>query len=202
MQRTSEQRAMHHHSFHFFLLLHQQSTILSTPSVRSSKRFAPQPAEMQMNLINDAFVELSCLHLSVFLFIIAIILSWLSTAPKKTRTTVFACQQPEQRLHAEIIGRIRALGEYVPPWWYNQHLFALVPFPNDVSLSFERDVYCHPDGSSFVTDTYPTIPADEAQPRICVLLPGLASTSQDVRLCIRSFDDSILAITTYLYLSY
>jgi hypothetical protein len=104
--------------------------------------------------------------------------SSLSSCINDKEETLFLFQP--KPLNITIVEKLKTLGDYVPPWFYNQHLFALIPFSNKVCLQFEREMYFHPDGSSFITDTYPNIPEDAHNPKICVLLPGLASTSQDV----------------------
>ena len=55
------------------------------------------------------------------------------------------------------------VGHYVPPWWYNLHLGAILPFGASPCLLFDREVYTHPDGTTFAVDWYPVAPCNRPQ---------------------------------------
>ena len=140
-----------------------------------------------ITLLENDLITTNSMYLFILLFIgilfklyFNINTTCFSSSSEEKRETKFVCQQPEHHLNKKVISGIKGLGDYVPPWWYNKHLFSLIPFPNNVSLPFKREVHFHSDGSSFVTDIYPNIVDDEKDPKFCLFFPGLASTYQDV----------------------
>lgn len=51
------------------------------------------------------------------------------------------------------------------------------------NLCYSRENYFHEDGSSFSVDWYPQKPkVSEESINICLIVPGLGSTSKDVRM--------------------
>jgi hypothetical protein len=87
-------------------------------------------------------------------------------------------------LNEKIVERLRHnVGEYIPPWWYNRHLGAIVPFGFDAKLKYERELFFVED-ACFAVDWYPCNPQHilrgESPLKICVFYPGLGLGSTNV----------------------
>ena len=76
---------------------------------------------------------------------------------------------------------LQQIGDYQSPWWYSPHLGTMIPFGVDHSLSFDREVLYHDDGSCNAIDWYPCKPPSPITPehnlKVCIFLPCLGGNS-------------------------
>lgn len=88
----------------------------------------------------------------------------------------------------DIVQRIKAVGNYVAPWWYNPHVHSLIPFGKCLLLPYYREIHIHNDGTSFPVDWYPCKPiTNTPRLKICVFVPGNGTSSSSVRSLLASY---------------
>ena len=71
------------------------------------------------------------------------------------------------------------VGAYKPPFWYHP-AFSVIKWGCNSNFAYEREIYCHDDGTQYEVDWYPKIPTKESfhSGNICIHLPGLGTCSK------------------------
>lgn len=107
-----------------------------------------------------------------------------SNLQNKFRTTFV--QYTETLLNSEVRKRLEAeVGDYIPPWWYSNHLGTTIAFGADPLLKYESEVF-ETDHTRFKVDWFPYKPVYDRKssevPKIIIFLPGLGLSSKNVRI--------------------
>ena len=99
--------------------------------------------------------------------------------PMKVYVKLFHQDSSFNRSIAEVL-RVN-VGPYSPPWWYSSVLGTLIPFGRNLNLRYERQIFEHENGATFVVDWFPQkLTSADIKPRIIVFLPGLGLSSRNV----------------------
>lgn len=123
---------------------------------------------------------------SLFSLIILTIITirWIANRLKSAKSKngpfiAFAASVRNTKIAKELI---EAIGEFVPPWWYNPHIGTLFPFGHDPNLLYDREVVCIEGDVSIAVDWYkrkPRISDLNSNAQICVYFPGLGLSSKN-----------------------
>ncbi len=95
------------------------------------------------------------------------------------KTSTFFAYQPTP-FNEQVVNEIKSrVGDFQPPWWYNNVLCSIFHFGKLLELKFDRQVFTDSENHvAFAVDWYPSRPsADMKDLKICLYFPGLAQTS-------------------------